>query len=300
VSEHGWLAVGGYDLRSACRRPDRWQLTLLECPATALIPRVGDAQLYRLDLRGWPAVRSVLLDQDGVVLERATARPAELLGHGSNAALGLLRAVGPDRQLYLHIDSFAGQARFLRLPGRPVPAGIAIGELLAGLDRHSAKVSNHLGFRVELHPGVELAQRFSLAGSPDVYALARDTLALAGAGGLPGWLVEFREELRSWDLLNQVDAIQAPPAEAGYVSITRHEVSVESIETGNVFVISFERSTIVDGAGVALPGRPELRQCQLEYRYSQSLGPVSQHSVRRDLATLHGLLAGYVGQQAAA
>ncbi|HET6210256.1 MAG TPA: hypothetical protein VFD94_07730, partial [Jatrophihabitans sp.] len=161
-SESSWLAVGRYELRTAFRRPARWQLTLLECPAGALTPRVGEAQLYRLDLRDWPPVRSVLLDQDGAVLGSSTVSPAELTGPGSVGPLGLLRTVGGRRQLYLHIDSFAGVARFLRLPGGPVEAGEAVGELLAGLDRHSAQANNQLGFRVDPQPGLELTHRFSL------------------------------------------------------------------------------------------------------------------------------------------
>jgi hypothetical protein len=356
VPEHSashWLAVGRYELRSAFRRPERWQLTLLECPSDALIPRVGDAQLYRVDLRDWPPVRSILLDQDGVVLDRSTGSAAELIGTGSAGPLGLLRTVGDRRQPYLHIDSYAGQARFLRLPGDPVAAGDAVGALLAGLDQHWLKVSNYLCFRVNLQPNVELEHKFTLLGQPDVCTLARDTLALADSGGLPGWLVEFREEVQSWDFLNHVYAIEQPVDEAGYVSFipttdghftvkrktftadvderpelrsrgvpitgdfadhvrdvlgltpawhasfrrTRHDVSVESIETGNAYVISYDRSTIVDDSGAAIAGLPELTQCEIEYIYSQSLDQVSYRSVRQDLATLRGLLSDYFDQR---
>ena len=353
MPEHSWLAVGPYELRSAFRRPERWQLTLLECPSAALIPRVGDAQLYRLDLRDWPPVRTIQLDQDGSVLDRFTSLPAELIGMGSVGPLGLLRAVGDRQQPYLHIDSYAGQARFLRLPGGPVQPGHAVGELLAGLDRHWLKVSNYLCFRVNLQPNVELEHKFTLLGRPDVCALARDTLALAGSGGLPGWLVEFREEIQSWDFLNHVYAIEQPVTEAGYVSFiptsdglftvkrktftadvderpelrsrgvsitgdfadhirdvlgltpawhasfrrTRHDVSVESIETGNAYVISYDRCTIVDDTGAPTAGLAELTQCEIEYIYSQSLEPVSYQSVRQDLATLRGLLGDYFEQR---
>lgn len=352
-SASSWLAVGPYELRSAFRRPRHWQLTLLECPPGALVPRVGDAQLYRLDLRGWPPVRTIVLDQDGAVLDRFTGIPAELTGSGSSGPLGLLRTVGDQRQPYLQIDSYAGQARFLRLPGGPVDADDAVEKLLDGLDQHWLKVSNYLCFRVKLQPNVELEHKFTLLGQPDVLALAQDTLALADSGGLPGWLVEFREEIQSWDFLNHVYAIDEPVTEAGYVSFipttdglftvkrkiftadvaerpelrsrgvpitgdfadhirdvlgltptwhasfrrTRHDVSVESIETGNAYVISFDRSTIVDDSGAAIAGLAELSQCEIEYIYSQSLEPVSYQSVRQDLDTLRGLVSDYFDQR---
>ena len=93
------------------------------------------------------------------------------------------------------------------------------------------------------------------------------------------------------------DVLGLTPAWHASFRRTRHDVSVESIETGNAYVISYDRSTIVDDTGAAIAGLAELSQCEIEYLYSQSLDPVSYRSVRQDLATLRGLLSDYFDQR---
>jgi hypothetical protein len=93
------------------------------------------------------------------------------------------------------------------------------------------------------------------------------------------------------------DVLKLNPAWQASFRRARHDVSVESIETGNAFVISYDRSTIIDETGAQVPGLDELYQCEIEYIYSQSLAPVSYQSVRRDLATLRELLSRYFAQR---
>lgn len=348
-----WLAVGSHDLKSSVRRPPEWQITLFECPPALLAPEVDGSRLYKLDLAGWPPVRTVLLDQAGTVLDHSTASLSKQLETDSNTPLGLLRAgAGSSVQLYPHVDSYLGCARFIALPAEPSERGSAVSDLLAGIDEHFLKVCNYLCFRVKLLPDVELEHKFTLTADPDVYALAQETLRMAGRGELPGWLVEFREEIQSWDFLNHVYAIEEPIEEAGYVSFipttdgrhtvkrkiftedtderpelrsrgvdvgagfeshirevmnltpgwnasfrrVRYDVSVESIQNGNVFGIAYDRSTIIDSDGVPIPGLAELTQCEIEYIYSQSLSPVDFDSVRQDLGELRELMTAYFAQ----
>ncbi|HTZ43555.1 MAG TPA: hypothetical protein VMB79_06805 [Jatrophihabitans sp.] len=342
-----WLVTGPHQLRSNLQRPAAWQARLIECPTAIFLPPVDGGQTYTLALAGAPAGRSVLLDQDGVPASAEPCSPASGLADPGTVALGLLRPAGDGAvRVYAHVDTYHGHLRFLELPGGPVPAGQAVTALLAGIDEHFLKVNNYLCFRVKLQPDVELEHKFTLTGNPDVCVLARQSLAAAGAGELPGWIVEFREEIQQWDFLNHVYAIEEPAEDAGYVSFIpttdgrytvkrkiftadtderpelrsrgvevgadlaahlrdslgltpawhasfrriRYDVSVESIATGNVFGLAFDRSTIIDEDGRPAAGAPELVQCEIEYIYSQTLGTATYDSVRADLAELRVLV----------
>ncbi|MEO6703234.1 MAG: hypothetical protein ABI140_22245, partial [Jatrophihabitantaceae bacterium] len=277
----------------------------------------------------------------------------DLQGHGPLVPLGLLRPDGAAFSLHAHVDTYAGHARFITVPTQPVEFRLAPARLLAAIDEHFLKVNNYLCFRVKLQPDVELEHKFTLVDHPDVWTLARETLSMVGAGGLAGWLVEFREEIQGWDFLNHVYAIDEPEEDAGYVSFIpttdgrhtvkrkifsvdtderpelrnrgvdvggdfeaylaetmrltpawhasfrriRYDVSVESIETGNVFGIAYDRSTIIDDAGSPVPGADELTQCEIEYIYSQSLAPIDFDSVRADLGRLRVLMSDYFARR---
>ncbi|HEY0167328.1 MAG TPA: hypothetical protein VGB75_09815 [Jatrophihabitans sp.] len=216
-----WLVVGSHDLRSSIRRPAEWRVTLLRCPVAALAPTTDGAQSYTLNLADWPPTDAVVLDSGGTVIDRLEASLEAILNQDHNMPIGLLRPAAPLTSsvvLYPQVDIYHGHARFLRLPGEPSPRSAALTDLLAGIDEHFLKITNYLCFRVNLKPDVELEHKFTLTGHPDVYALARDTLRLVESDGLPGFHVEFREEIQGWDFLNHVYAIEEPAEEAGYVS----------------------------------------------------------------------------------
>jgi hypothetical protein len=356
VSEAVWLVVGSQDLRSSLRRPSRWQVTLLECPTAALAPATDGALSYTLNLSGWPVARAVVLDSDGNVSDRSATSLQALLDEDVTVPIGLLRPELPSLsrlQLYPQVDLYHGHARFLRLPGAHSPRGTAVPELLAGIDEHYLKITNYLCFRVNLKPDVELEHKFTLTGHPEVYRLSRDTLRIAGSGGLAGFGVEFREEIQGWDFLNHVYAIEEPTEQAGYVSFIpttdgrytvkrkiftedtdervelrqrhveisgdleayvrevmaltpawkasfrriRYDMSVEAIESGNVIVIAYDHSTIIDESGRPVAGAAELTQCEMEYVYSQALVGATFASVRADLDRLRQLMSSYFDER---
>ncbi len=196
-------------------------MTLLECPAAALAPAVAGALSYTLNLRGWPDSRALVLGSDGSVIDRPVVSLQTVLDQESDLPIGLLRPELPSLTLmqpYAQVDLYQGHARFIRLPGDPSARQSALPKLLAGIDEHFLRIANHRCFQVKLKPDVELEHKFTLTGHPDVYALSRDSLRLARSGGLPGFKVEFREEIQAWDFLNYIYAIEEPVDEAGYVS----------------------------------------------------------------------------------
>jgi hypothetical protein len=77
----------------------------------------------------------------------------------------------------------------------------------------------------------------------------------------------------------------------------RYDVSVEAIESGNVFGIAFDRCTIIDEAGARIPGLPELTQCEIEYIYCQALTELGYDSVRADLVSLRTTLSDFFDRQ---
>jgi hypothetical protein len=345
-----WLVAGPHQLRSALQRPAAWQVSLIECPSDIVVPPIDGGQTYTVDLRVSTSRPSIQLDQTGAVLGRSPASLAHLLEQPESVPLGLLRPAGDGLlQLYAHVDSYLGHARFLKLPVPPVQPPDALAGLFGGIDEHFLKVNNYLCFRVKLRPDIELEHKFTLTSDPDIYQLARGTLRHAAAGGLAGFIVEFREEIQQWDFLNHVYAIEEPAEEAGYVSFIpttdgrctvkrklfttdtderpetrtrgveigpdlgahvrdvlglnpawhasfrriRYDVSVEAIESGNVYGIAYDRNTIIDDAGQPVPGVPELVQCEIEYIYCQALAGTSYESVRADLVSLRTTLSDY-------
>lgn len=214
-----WLVTGAHQLRSAMHRPAEWQVSLVECPAAAFTPPVDGGLSYTIRIADSPTASVIQLDQSGTVLGRSMSSLAELLAEPGTVPLGLLRPAGHGTvALYLQVDSYLGHVRFLKLPDEPVAEAMAPAALIAGLDEHFLKVNNYLCFRVKLRPEIELEHKFTLTGDPDVYLLAQDTLRHAAAGGLAGWIVEFREEIQQWDFLNYVYAVDEPVEQAGYVS----------------------------------------------------------------------------------
>jgi hypothetical protein len=349
-----WLVAGHHELRSAMQRPAAWQVSLTECPPDALTPRVDGGHSYTVNLADCPATPSIVRNHRGELVSRSAVSLSSLLAQPTTTPLGLLRPTrNGEVQLYVHVDSYHGHVRFLKLPDPPVAPADAAGRLLAAIDEHFLKVNNYLCFRVKLQPDVELEHKFTLTGQPDVYQLARETLRHAADGGLAGFIVEFREEIQQWDFLNHVYAIEEPADEAGYVSFIpttdgrytvkrklftvdtderpeqrtrgvqvgpdlaahvreelgltpawrasfrriRYDVSVEAIESGNVFGIAYDRCTIIDDAGARIPGLPELVQCEIEYIYCQALTDTSFDSVRADLVSLRSTLSDYFDRQ---
>ncbi len=348
------LVTGSHQLRSSLQRPAQWQVNLVECPRAAFAPQLDGGHTYTLDPADCPVAPTVRLDESGAVLARSHAAPADLLGAPDRQPLGLLRpARDGSFQLYAHVNSYHGQVRFLKLPSSPVPSAQAVGELFAGIDEHFLRLNNYLCYRVKLRPDVELEHKFTLTGDPDIFSLAQDTLRHAAAGGLPGFIVEFREEIQQWDFLNHVYAIEEPAEQAGYVSFIpttdgrctvkrklftadiderpelrnrgvqvgtdldahvrgelgltpawhasfrriRYDISVEAIDSGNVFGIAFDRSTIIDESGRRIAGPPELVQCEIEYIYCQALTGADWDAVRADLVSLRTSLSDYFDQR---
>jgi len=72
---------------------------------------------------------------------------------------------------------------------------------------------------VNARPGLEIEQKFTLAGRPDIWLLAARTRDLVGAGAIDGWIPEHGNNggFEQWDFLSHIYEIAGPERERGYL-----------------------------------------------------------------------------------
>lgn len=224
--------------------------------------------------------------------------------------------------------SFTGKdALFIALGGPPVEGDAGdsrvisgwVADLSARHRAHAARLNNHQRWFVNARPGLEIEQKFTLAGRPDIWLLAARTRDLVAAGAVDGWIPEHGSSggFEQWDFLSHIYEIAAPEAERGYIAFipavdgswgirrkwftgdavirreeltggldlgpdpdlravirdryglapswggcyrrVRYNVLLESLRSGHVFSVMFDRCT--DVAGLV----PDLHQAEVEY-----------------------------------
>ena len=228
--------------------------------------------------------------------------------------------------------SFTGtDALFIALDGPPVGGdpgdSRVVNEWVADLSArhrpHAAQLNNHQRWFVNARPGLEIEQKFTLAGRPDIWLLAARTRDLVGAGAIDGWIPEHGNNggFEQWDFLSHIYEITGPEPDRGYIAFipavdgswgirrkwftadavirreeltggldlgpdpdlrvvirdryglapswggcyrrVRYNVLLESLRSGHVFSIMFDRCT--DFAGRV----PDLYQAEVEYIHSR-------------------------------
>jgi hypothetical protein len=194
-----------------------------------------------------------------------------------------------------------------------------VADLSARHRRHGARLNNHQRWFVNARPGLEIEQKFTLAGRPDIWLLAARTRDLVAAGAIYGWIPEHGGNggFEQWDFPSHIYEIAAPEPERGYIAFipavdgswgirrkwftadavirreeltggldlgpdpdlravirdryglapswggcyrrVRYNVLLESLRSGHVFSVMFDRCT--DATGLA----PDLHQAEVEY-----------------------------------
>lgn len=249
------------------------------------------------------------------------------LGGYDQAPLFVLAPARVGWQPYTLVSFTGKDALFIALDGPPVdgdPRDSAVvsgwvADLSARHQAHAARLNNHQRWFVNARPGLEIEQKFTLAGRPDIWLLAARTRELVAAGAIDGWIPEHGSNggFEQWDFLSHIYEIAAPEAERGYIAFipavdgswgvrrkwftadavirreeltggldlgpnpdlravirdrydltpswggcyrrVRYNVLLESLRTGHVFSVMFDRCT--DSAGRA----PDLHQAEVEY-----------------------------------
>jgi hypothetical protein len=124
---------------------------------------------------------------------------ADSLPDGNDQAPLFVLSPVPDGWQPYTLLSFTGtDALFIALDGLPVPGdpgdSQVVSEWVADLSArhraHSAQLNNHQRWFVNARPGLEIEQKFTIAGQPDIWLLAARTRDLVAAGAIDGWIPE--------------------------------------------------------------------------------------------------------------
>ena len=248
-------------------------------------------------------------------------------GGRGQAPLFVLSPAGDGWQPYTLVSFTGTDALFIALdgppaegdPGDPRVVSAWVADLSARHRAHAARLNNHQRWFVNARPGLEIEQKFTLAGRPDIWLLAARTRDLVAAGAIDGWIPEHGSGggFEQWDFPSHIYEIAAPEPERGYIAFipavdgswgirrkwftadavirreqltggldlgavpdlravirdryglapswggcyrrVRYNVLLESLRSGHVFSVMFDRCT--DAAGLA----PDLHQAEVEY-----------------------------------
>jgi hypothetical protein len=258
---------------------------------------------------------------------------ASVPGGCGQAPLFVLSPVGGGWQPYTMVSFTGTDALFIALDGPPVRGdpgdSPVVNEWVTDLSArhrvHAAQLNNHQRWFVNVRPGLEIEQKFTLIGRPDIWLLAARTRDLAGTGSIEGWIPEHGNNggFEQWDFLNHIYEITTPEPESGYIAFipavdgswiirrkwftadavirreeltggldlgpdpdlrtvirdryglapswggcyrrVRYNVLLESLRSGHVFSVMFDRCT--DAAGQV----PDLHQAEVEYIRSRMI-----------------------------
>jgi hypothetical protein len=250
-----------------------------------------------------------------------------LPGGRDRAPLFVLSPAGGGWQPYTLVSFTGTDALFIALdgpptqgdPGDPQVVNEWVADLSARHRAHAARLNNHQRWFINARPGLEIEQKFTLAGRPDIWLLAARTRDLVAAGAIDGWIPEHGSNggFEQWDFPSHIYEIASPEPERGYIAFipavdgswgvrrkwftadavirreeltggldlgadpdlravigdryglapswggcyrrVRYNVLLESLRSGHVFSVMFDRST--DAAGRV----PDLHQAEVEY-----------------------------------
>ncbi|MFB4424354.1 hypothetical protein C5F59_025140 [Streptomyces sp. QL37] len=237
-----WLVLGGLHLLNGTAPlagTDPVVVVELGAPVEHAFP--SNTVILRWDTLGplEPAVRTV----DGTRRHTTKARGEELFpgmlpgaalraavsevtgGHtGPLVPLFYVTADGDRAHVHSQIRFLAEDACFIRITPDPVPtAGVEELEWLPEAVRlHAGQfllLNNHQRYYRKCFDGQELEYKYTLSPPVDIWTLTVELYGNLLGGGLPGYVMEYRDEYQAWDYLNHLFEVTGPTeAEAGYAS----------------------------------------------------------------------------------
>ncbi|MBL7551944.1 hypothetical protein I6A60_29395 [Frankia sp. AgB1.9] len=262
------------------------------------------------------------------------SRLADSLPDGCDQApLFVLSPAEGGWQPYTQISFTGTDALFIALdgpmvqgdPGNPHTTREWVADLSARHRVHAAQLNNHQRWFINMRPGMEIEQKFTLAGRPDIWLLAARTRDLVAAGAIDGWIPEHGSNggFEQWDFPSHIYEINRPEPERGYIAFipavdgswgirrkwftadavirreeltggldlgpdpdlrsvisdryglvpswngryrrVRYNVLLESLHSGHIFSIMFDRCIDADGRA------PDLHQAEVEYIRSRMI-----------------------------
>src|SRR5258707_5753194 len=150
-------------------------------------------------------------------------------GGYDQAPLFVLSPAGGGWQPYTLLSFTGTDALFIALDGLPVEGDPGdsrvvrewVADLSARHRAHAARLNNHQRWFVNARPGLEIEQKFTLAGRPDIWLLAARTRDLVAEGGIDGCIPEHGSNggLVQWDFPSPTYPNTGPAAERRHIQL---------------------------------------------------------------------------------
>lgn len=132
-------------------------------------------------------------------------------------------ATGHELHVHSQIRFLAEDACFIRTTPEPLVVR-DVAELTwfaEAVRRHAQNflfLNNHQRYYQRCFPGQELEYKYTMTTPVDIWTLTVELFGVLKGGGLPGYVMEYRDEFQAWDYLNNLYQVTHPEAERGYVS----------------------------------------------------------------------------------
>jgi hypothetical protein len=166
---------------------------------------------------------------------------------------------------YTQLSLSGAELMFIRLPGDvlrgnpfdPMTAKRWVTDLGRRHRAHGAQLNNHQRWFINVREGLEIEQKFTLPGNPDIWRLALAVRDIVAHGDLPGWITESGNDFEQWDFPNHVFEIREPRDERGYIAFIpavdgRWIIRRKRYETDS----PIRREHLIEG--LTLPDNPDL------------------------------------------
>lgn len=142
---------------------------------------------------------------------------------GPLVPLFYVTADGDQAHVHSQIRFLAEDACFIRVTSKPVATTDVeeLGWLAEAVRLHAEQflfLNNHQRYYRKCFGGKELEYKYTLAPPVDSWTLTVELYQELLAGGLPGYVMEYRDEYQAWDYLNHLFEIAGPEEERGYAS----------------------------------------------------------------------------------
>ncbi|WP_432089512.1 hypothetical protein [Streptomyces sp. bgisy095] len=153
------------------------------------------------------------------------AAVTEVTGSAAGPLVPLFYVTADGARAHVHsqIRFLAEDACFIRITPEPV-ATAEVGELgwlTEAVRLHAEQflfLNNHQRYYRKCFGGKELEYKYTLTPPVDSWTLTVELYQELLAGGLPGYVMEYRDEFQAWDYLNHLFEITGPEEERGYAS----------------------------------------------------------------------------------
>ncbi len=85
-------------------------------------------------------------------------------------------------------------------------------------DRHSLFLGNHQCYYRKMESEFEIEYKLNLDCGSRIWDLTVDIYSKIKSGGMPGYILEYKDEFQKWDYHNHLFEVTAPEEERGYIS----------------------------------------------------------------------------------